>query len=311
MIRYLRYSEIDKTKWDKTIASACNGNVYAWSWYLDIAHPKWEALVDDDYEYVMPLTGRRKFFISYLFQPFFVQQLGVFSSHDITADKLDEFLVAVPKKFRLAEIRLNEACPFDRTDTRFVAHRNIKLDLAEGVDKIRSNYGTNTKKNLAKALKNNLSVTDNFDLEDVVDLFRKNRGAEVAHWGDAEYAVLLRLCRVAEQKGFLVQRGVREEGSSRVIAGAFFMKSHGRLVFLFSGRDNSKQNLHAMTFLLDSVFNEFGGQPLVFDFEGSDDDNLARFELGFGACEVFYPEYRMNRLSGIENRIKLYLQNKK
>ena len=51
MIQYLLNHQIDKTKWDATIAEC--GNIYAFSWYLDIVHPQWEALVEDDYQSVM------------------------------------------------------------------------------------------------------------------------------------------------------------------------------------------------------------------------------------------------------------------
>ena len=55
MISCLENKAIDKPKWDALIAEC--GNIYAYSWYLDIVHPGWDALVDDDYQAVMPLTG--------------------------------------------------------------------------------------------------------------------------------------------------------------------------------------------------------------------------------------------------------------
>lgn len=106
MIRYLSHNEIDKTRWDETI-SQC-GNIYAFSWYLDIVHPDWSALVEGDYETIMPLTGGKKFSVEYLFQPFFVQQLGVFSKQAATCETLNRFLEAILEKYRFAEIRLNE-----------------------------------------------------------------------------------------------------------------------------------------------------------------------------------------------------------
>ena len=106
MIQYLEHSKIDKAQWDATIAQC--GNIYAYSWYLDVVHPGWEALVDDDYQTVMPLTGGKKFGVHYLFQPYFVQQLGVFSKQPLSPEKTEEFLNAIPKKYRFSEIRLNE-----------------------------------------------------------------------------------------------------------------------------------------------------------------------------------------------------------
>ena len=72
MIKFVTHNEIDKRRWDECIANAINGNIYVWSWYLDIIHPRWDALIDGDYERVMPIAGKQKIGISYLFQPFFV-----------------------------------------------------------------------------------------------------------------------------------------------------------------------------------------------------------------------------------------------
>jgi hypothetical protein len=82
-IRHLKHSEIDLQKWDSCVQNAANALVYAESWYLDIVSPHWEALVADDYEYVMPLPVKRKFGIPFLVQPPLSQQLGVFSLHII------------------------------------------------------------------------------------------------------------------------------------------------------------------------------------------------------------------------------------
>ena len=46
MIQYLEHNQIDKKKWDATVEEC--GNIYAYSWYLDIVHPGWEALVEED-----------------------------------------------------------------------------------------------------------------------------------------------------------------------------------------------------------------------------------------------------------------------
>src|SRR3990172_7490113 len=101
MITYLKHSEIDKPKWDKCIQNSSNGLIYAYSWYLDFVSPNWQALVRGDYEYVMPLTCKKKYGINYLHQPFFAQQLGVFSSAVLSDYDVDEFLSLIPEKFKL------------------------------------------------------------------------------------------------------------------------------------------------------------------------------------------------------------------
>ena len=297
MIQYLQHSEIDKAQWDATIAEC--GNIYAYSWYLDIVHPGWEALVEDDYQSVMPLTGGKKFGVNYLYQPFFVQQLGVFSKLPMTAEMTEAFLKAIPSKYRFAEIRLNEGNLFADGAQGVEYHRNVLLDLNQEYEAIRANYHQNTKRNLAKAESNNLQLVETVIPYHVVALFRDNRGALLDKWGDAEYDVLTHLAKVAQKRNAAFMLGVSEKGVGRLICAAIFMKTKDRITFLFSGLTEEGKQRQAMTYLLDQVIQKFAHQPMTFDFEGSDDDNLARFYLGFGGVETKYPSYGFNRLSPI------------
>ena len=296
MIRYLRHSEIDREKWDACIHDSENGLVYAYSWYLDVIHPDWEALVKDDYAAVMPLTGGRKFGVNYLFQPFFAQQLGIFSPECMNL-KDNEFIDAIPAKFRFVEIRLNALNALPPATNGVENHANILLFLDAPYEFLRNHYHTNTKRNLAKAENNHLHLVKNIDIKDIIDLFRANRGASVSTWGDAEYARLQRLSAVALQRNRAFTYGVATPDSDEIVCGALFMKNKGRITFLFSGCGEKGKSLQAMTFLLDSVIREFCNAQNVLDFEGSDNANLARFYEGFGGENFAYSGYSFNRMS--------------
>ena len=301
MIQYLQHNQINLTKWDATIAEC--GNIYAYSWYLDIVHPGWEALVEDDYQSVMPLTGGKKFGVNYLYQPYFVQQLGVFSRQPLSSEKTEAFLKAIPSKYRFAEIRLNESNILSERFEGIEYHRNVILYLDRDYNSIRENYHTNTKRNLAKAEENNLQLIFNVIPYHVVALFRDNRGATIERWGDTEYGTLISLGKTAQNRNSAFILGVNEKGDGEILCAALFMKANGRITFLFSGLNEKGKERQAMTYLLDQVIRKYANQPFILDFEGSDDENLARFYLGFGGVEAQYPSYSFNRLSGIENRI--------
>ena len=294
MISYLAHEHIDKTLWDECIAHALNGNVYAWSWYLDIVHPKWKALVevkDDKYLTVMPITNKKKYGISYLCQPFFTQQLGVFSTQILTQEHVVEFLNAIPSKYRLVEIRLNEGNPLGQDQKGVHFHRNHLLDLNRDYHTLFSQYHENTKRNLKKSLKYNLEVVKGVSLDPIIKLFRANRGASVTHWGDEEYARLARLTEQAVTSSYAFIYYVKKSDNKEIICGALFLFSHQRITFLFSGNSSQGMENQAMTFLIDHVIREYAGQPFIFDFEGSDDENLARFYQGFGSNPVTYPDF--------------------
>ena len=298
MIRLLKHNEINKRRWDDCINKSFNGNVYALSWYLDIVHPNWNALIENDYERVMPLTNSKKFGLSYMFQPFFVQQLGVFSTSQLSQDDVDNFINAIPQQYLLTQYRLNSYNKVDYDSDIIAKHRNVELDLIYDYQYLYNNYNNNTKRNLVKAEAAGLSINNNINPEIIISLFRNNRGKDVKHWKDKEYNRLLELINTAISQECCFTIGINDLDNN-TIAGAVFMHSHDRIIFLFSGSDEAHKDKHALTMLLDNVIREFSETQYTLDFEGSDNDGLARFYKGFGGAEVFYPEVKYNNLKGI------------
>ncbi len=298
MIRLLKHNEINKRRWDDCINKSFNGNVYALSWYLDIVHPNWNALIENEYERVMPLTNSKKFGLYYMFQPFFVQQLGVFSTSQLSQANVDRFIEAIPQQYLLTQYRLNSYNKVNYDSDIIAKHRNVELDLIYDYQYLYNNYNSNTKRNLAKAEAAGLSITNNINPEIIISLFRNNRGKDVKHWKDKEYNRLLELINTAISQECCFTLGVNDLDNN-TIAGAVFMHSHDRIIFLFSGSDEAHKDKHALTMLLDNVIREFSETQYTLDFEGSDNDGLARFYKGFGGAEVFYPEVKYNNLKGI------------
>ena len=315
MIRYLTHNQIDTYRWDDCIAQSPDGIVYAWSWYLDVVHPGWEALVEDDYEAVMPLTGNKKLGVNYLFQPFFTQKFGIFGKKEASEEKIEQFLEAIPEKFKFAEFRINKSYGTYNTHGTYTTyksenHRNIELSLSPDYSIISANYHSNTKRDLAKAPKNCLSIVENAEQSVIIDLFRKNRGKEVKHWGNKEYYRLLSLVDTAKSHDACLVLAAKNS-DNQIVAGAFFMMSHNKIVFLFSGADESNKNNHGLTFLLDYVIQRFSGSGMILDFEGSDNDGLARFYKGFGGEEKYYWGLKFNKLNKIYNFALKILKRKK
>lgn len=302
MIRYLTHNQIDTQRWDECIAQSPDGNIYCWSWYLDVVHPDWEALVEDDYATVMPLAGNKKCGINYLFQPFFTQKFGVFGKNEVSEAKIEEFLNAIPEKFKFADFRLK--------GVKGVTHRNIELSLNREYSVLAENYHSNTKRNLAKAKKEGLKVIEDVEPSAIIKLFRQNRGKDIKHWGDKEYERLLELVETAKKHDACMVLGAQNI-DNQIVAGAFFMMSHNKTVFLFSGSDESNKENHGLTFLLDYVIEKNSGTNTILDFEGSDNDGLARFYKGFGGEEKYYTELRLNRLNKIYKfALKILKRNK-
>jgi hypothetical protein len=296
MIKYLRHDEIDTEKWDDCINKAFNGRIYAYTWYLDMVNENWEALVENDYERVFPLTPRKKFGINYLFQPRFTQQLGVFSQSILSKETVQRFLDAIPGKFKFIDINLNSFNPLKTVDGEIEPWLNHELDLINSYEKIVSNYTTNLKRNLKKAQKSPVTLVKNIKPEDVIDLFKQNKGMDLDNLGEADYELLRRLIYVMVYKRIVEVVGAYSE-MNELCAGVFFVKDNKKVIFYFSATNEYAREHAAMPMLIDSFIRDNAHSHLTLDFEGSNDTNLARFYKSFGAKELTYPHYRSNRLN--------------
>lgn len=301
MIHYLKHPEIDKEKWDNIIRSSQNSLIYAYSWYLDIVSPNWDALVNDDFTSIMPLTNNKKFGINYLFPPFFVQQLGVFSLSDVKAAEVDSFINAIPEKYQYIEILMNSTNVSQSYSKSINLNNNLELLLDRNYEALFNSYSENTRRSVKKASKNDLMEVSLDDPSPVIDLFRNNRGKSTK-LKDKHYALFKKLCNASSQNISIELKGIKAQGE--LIAGAVFFIDKKRVIFIFSGAADEAKEKRAMFFLIDNFIKRNAGSDLILDFEGSNNENLARFYKGFGASEKPYPVLKINRLPKLLKNFK-------
>jgi len=299
-IRYLQRHDIDVLRWNDCISHAVNGNIYAFSWYLDEVCPGWSALVRGDYEQVFPLTARKKFGIHYLYQPFFTQQLGLFSQVHLTENDVSEFLEAIPAKYRLIEINLNAYNKVTGKDFNIRQNLNLELDLIPDYDTLRKSYNDNLKRKLRKAESAGITIRPLPSIKELIVLFRENKGKEVSTFKERDYQTLVSLVLQGERhKAFESAAAFLPDGS--LCAGAVFAFSNHKAIFLFSGSDDRAKATGAMSLLIDNFIRHHCEQHLTLDFEGSNDPDLARFYRSFGSAETAYPQLHRNTLPAYIN----------
>jgi hypothetical protein len=306
VIKYIDRKNIDNEKWNHCINSSFNGNLYGYSWFLDIVGGEWDAMVENDYERVFPLVQRKKFAISYIYQPFFTQQLGLYSTTKLDAEAVGTFIKSIPAKFKQVELNLNTLNNTEEKAFTLIPQLNHELDLIHSYEKIRKGYSDNLVRNLKKPEKAGLTISKNIKPDDIIELFRKNRGSEIAHLHEKDYLRLKRIAYTCMYKGIANIQGVYD-AQNQLCAGAFFIQSNNKAIFLFSGLSEEGKQSGAMPFLIDSYIREHAGRHLTFDFDGSNDPNLARFYKSFGSKECIYQRLLINRLPWVVNvGFKLY-----
>jgi hypothetical protein len=295
MIRYLPHDQINSERWNECITRALNGNIYGYSWYLDIVCPGWGALVEDDYNRVMPLPAWQKMKVQYLAQPLFTQQLGVYSPSMISSREVREYLHKIPAKFRYVDINLNSQNKIETSGLNYKYNINYELDLQLPYKQLESAFSENLKRNIRKAIKLSMQISKTDNPEAIVELFRRYRGARIKTLANQQYIVLLNLLKTIVHKGLCEVWEVYDE-QNQLLGGVAWVKSNGKAIFLFSAVSDSGRQKGAMPYVIDTFIRENAGKNLILDFEGSNDEKLGRFYAGFGSKKVFYPRVYFNYL---------------
>lgn len=296
MIKHIKHHDIDKSAWDQCIMASPNGLPYAFSWYLDIVSEDWDALVEDDYDTVMPLTWKSKAGIKYLYPPFFAQQLGVFSKMLITPALIDKFLSLLPSTYKFIELYINYMNKSTIESFLVRPRCNLVLDLIGGHEQIAKNYSENTKRNIRKAIGRNLQYSSNINSETAIQLFKDNRGKSLSKLGVQWYNMLQQLISASSIRGMMDCAGMHDE-HNELIAACLILRYYNRSILFFSAVNEDGKKCGAMPLLIDKIIEEEAGKDIVFDFEGSNNADLARFYRGFGAIEVPYFYIYYNRLT--------------
>jgi hypothetical protein len=294
MIRHLTYEQIDKQQWDRCIEQSMNSLIYGYSWYIDSVAPRWEALVLNDYEAVMPLVWNRKMFMSYLYQPYFTQQLGVFYRTLSAKDKLADFIKALPQTYRFIDINLNEQNEFTHPDYTLRKRKNLVLDLNKPYTKLLKDYDSHCTRNLKKAKKVAHTMRP-VSISAAITFYRKHKGEVTSDIGSSDYKRLEQLLKQAGQHEMLLTRGVYSDTDELLAAGVFLVHNQ-RLIYLLGNASPKGRDARAMFLLFDHIIQQFSEQPVLLDFEGSEVPGIARFFKGFGPEKKPYFNLRINRL---------------
>jgi hypothetical protein len=201
LIQHLLHSEINKLRWDDCIDHSINSLPNAVSWWLDIVSPGWEALVQDDYAAVMPLTRKRKMGIDYLFQPYFAQQLGVFFTHLIDDGLTERFLDSIPARYHYIDIQLNEMNHPVNSAFTFKARRNYTLDLTPSYIQLSTHYHRNCRRNVQKAIHAGFTVKPGPGPSVFTRFIQRNLNKKLSDTGRHLYPVLQQITNVSLENG--------------------------------------------------------------------------------------------------------------
>jgi hypothetical protein len=293
MIVYHKNNEIDREQWDNCIKNTPGSKPYAYSWYLDIMAPGWQALVDDDYDSVFPVPGFRQFGIQYVATPVFLQQLGAYSPDKPSSTAIAEFLEYMPDFFRFIDLNVRQKVESDRY--KVTEKTNLELDLSKPYDTIFNGFSDHCKRNIEASYKKKPELVTDIKPEEIIDLFIQNKGKEISGIKDRDYQRLRNLMNfcLINKKGRLI--GVRET-RKRLIFGIFLVEVRGYKTMLFVVNTPRSREKRIGYYFVNDLIKNNATTKTILDFDGSSIPSIASFMESFGCERIPYYRIYRNRL---------------
>lgn len=289
-INYIKRQDLDVEKYDSCIENAIQSRIYAFSWYLDIVADNWDVLVLDDYEAVMPVPWKRKYGVKYVTQPYFCQQLGVFSFKD-NKELQNLFFSNIPIIFLKISLNLHSGHKIFLKEDTF---ENYVLKIYDNYDDNYKKLNKNRKRVLKKSQKNNLQCKK-IELSFLLKIAGSSYNNLPYKLKDYEKLNKLSLKAIEKEMGFVY--GVYANGD--FLGGIFFLKDKKRITYLFSVVNEEGKKKNAITYLIIEVLKKNLKKNLILDFEGSKDKGISRFYRSFGASKEYYFQYKINAIKRV------------
>ncbi|MEN8201053.1 MAG: hypothetical protein ABFS28_00560 [Bacteroidota bacterium] len=299
-IEFLHRKDIDTGRWDELIAESQCETLYPYSWYLDTVASRWSALVVDDYNFVMPVVWKQKYGMKFIYQPYYTQQLGVFSKEYVDPTLIRELLSLLYRKYRFGNLNFNTKNLVSEDENISVYDKsNYVLGLAGNYEELYARFSKNAKRNIKRSHDYNEEIVKDASCEEVLAFKREN---DLIKRSEGEYRWLLNLMETIRKNNAGIVYAIRDSG--RIIASAFFAFSRTRGIYLVSASNEQGKEQRSMFKIVDAFIREHAGSDLILDFEGSNIPSVARFFAGFGARPEIYQGINFDRLPVFLNKLR-------
>ncbi len=291
MISFLNRKQVDESKW-----AACvqYGLIYSSLIYLDVmCDRQWDALILNDYEAVMPLPWRKKYGIKYVYQPPFMQQLGISAASVVKAGIVSHFMRAMKEHVKFAEYPFNSKNLFTEPLGKHTLKENFYVPLAK-LAEVSSQVDDSFNKSLRRLQKWDFQYKMEQDPTTIFNLYRELYLPRIDALSEDDLQRFLMLCTRLNNTNQLVLRTVCMGAEN--LAMVLLLKDDSRLYNIMACLTPNGKTLEANYFLYYNILNEFKGQDLMLDLEGSSIPGVARFYKKLNPLTEYYAAIKFNNL---------------
>lgn len=300
----LKRKEIDALKWDALIESSNQSLPYAYTWYLDAVAENWDALVLDDYKAVFPLPYVRKLGFKCLYQPYYCQQLGIFSSYETDTNLLHQFFAEL-QQFAYININLNPSAKVVASDFSLKKKKNLLLPLDKEYAALRKQFSENHRRNIAKAEKTGLMFLRQVDLNRFQEFYLQNINRKKENFKTEHETVFEAVSSLVKHPGKgQIYAACNATGELTTAVLLLFHKN--RIINLINTSSTEGKKNGSAHFLFDRIIQDFASDQgkTILDFEGSSVPGIARFYEGFGAQEEVFYNYHTSLVKKLSQRFR-------
>jgi hypothetical protein len=266
MFRYIPFEEIDKNKWNGTVHYANNGNIQGYHWYLKAVLSEWGAIVENDYETVVPV-------ILEPIKPYqyrLLQELGPYSVNLLNKARMNEIMPLLEKHNKSGQYPINS-----RVSSSYLTEYDQKtrqksvFSGGKNYDDLSKTYSDELLDNLYGNGYENIKIMSGKKPEVIVDLLKESKEYKNA---------LMRIMYNAMHRGVGFSNGIEDKNTGEILAISFFLgtpssiselvsftngeKKYRQLIFDLIFRNNSEKASKVETFHKVNDLQEMG-----FDLE--------------------------------------------
>ena len=285
MFKIIPFEEIEKNKWNGTIHYAINGNIFGYYWYLKAVVGEWDAIVEEDYESVMPIFRNPL----KVYQYDLLKELGPYSVNPLVDARMKSFLDFLQKHNKTSEYPIHSQVSKRQIES-FNYSRRYKAVLAGGnlYDDLSNSYSDDLTDNLNVKGYDFVKVSSSIKPELLVGLLNGNNMYKNA---------LLRLMYNAMHRGIGFSSAIEDKASGKTLAASFFVNSNSTLVEILSFNSGGKKYRQL---IFDLLLRNSSGSPMRFETFFSVDDLR---EMGFDFEPVYDLQFKTSTLTKLRKSL--------
>lgn len=284
MIRQIARKDLDTEKYTDCLEQSLNYRLYAEVWYLDVvADGKWDCLVYNDYDAVMPLPYRKKFGIKHIAQPPYCQQLGVFHKVSLDENLFEQFEKKLHRK-------LVRAYHFNEENTAMFVPKGEKrinqiLALDFEYEVYLNSLRKNRKQELRAGLLDNYKITESATSQSFLKILEQCYQHLYKQIKDDRLQKL-----TAELQERHLAKTIEITHENIVVASSLYVYSKHRIIQLINAKlhnTNHNFNTHIVNYMIKTHLN----QEMILDFEGSTLQGVNAFNNSMRAITQYYTSF--------------------